>query len=173
VTAICLPYRPLNQPPTVRQQHFICPKAEWDGVSEQSRGRRLYWTMRSLAQAYLTTAEACPGVASGRTKLRLAIVPNMHTVEYRPVALRVLISACYCCPPDTPNILDDPKVTSGWGTFQQLPDAPDGTARWAWECHRPGCTMTGLHDEQRWAIEASMLHQQATDHKALAAVVQQ
>lgn len=171
MTALSLPYAP-DQPPIVRKYPYVCPKAEWDGVSEQTRGRRLYWSMRSLAAAYLIMAQACPGVATGAARMRLSIVPAMFTVNYRPVAQRVLISACYCCPTAAPNVLDDPKVSGTGCAFQQLPDAPDGTERWSWTCLRPGCKATGLHDHRRWAIEATMLHNLATDHKSLAANAQ-
>ncbi|MEU6340271.1 hypothetical protein ABZ883_04880 [Streptomyces sp. NPDC046977] len=146
----------------MRRYSFICPKAEWNGHHEQTPGLRLYWTMRSLAQAYLAAAAACPGVKSGRSAMGLAIVPDMHTVDYRPVAQRVLISACRCCPPD-----DSPTLAAHDLDFERLPDTPDGDQRWSWTCHRPGCDMTGLHDAERWAIEAAMLHVAATDHTAL------
>jgi hypothetical protein len=150
---------------TVHIYRYTCPSADWDGVHEPTPERRLFWSMRSLASAYLTMVKACPAVARRQTRMLLHIDPTAFTVQYRPVALRTLLTSCHCCPDDAA----DPADVSGSPVFQQLPDAPDGTERWTWTCPRPGCGMTGLHDRNRWAIEAVTLHNLATDHNALAA----
>lgn len=158
---------------TVHKYSYTCPKADWDGVHEQRPAARLFWSMYSLAGAYLAMEKICPAVTRGEAQMRLHIDQTAYTVEYRPVAARTLLTSCYCCPQDSPHPTEHPNHPPQGAHVTQLPDASDSTQRFEWACQRTGCTMTGRHNAYRWAVEAVMLHNEATDHKALAAAVAQ
>jgi hypothetical protein len=91
---------------TIHRQAYTARKADQvihpDHETSRQVLERHWWAITGLLTAHQMLADACPTVAAGRARLRLAVRENEFTVNHRPVHLRILLAECHSCPDPEP-----------------------------------------------------------------------